>query len=92
MVAAKIPVPAGVRAGELRYALSDDATRSNNRAPVDITVRAGRAVLARAAADNRPGLRRLPFTLTGSTALTLEIRTANDGARVFGFDVAWKTP
>lgn len=90
VVRARIPVPAGVKTATLEFALSDDATRSRNRSPVNVAVvdEAGQT-LAKGQADNRPGLKRLALTLTSTDWVALEIRTDNDGARVFGFDVRW---
>ncbi|MEO1337176.1 MAG: hypothetical protein AAFV29_16150, partial [Myxococcota bacterium] len=86
------PAPNLEISGHLEYALSDSATRSTNRAPVEVAIRDSQGhLLARGQADNRPGLRKLPFTTTSSAGwIDLEIRTKRDGARVFGFDLSWR--
>ena len=88
-VQARIPVPAGRSRGTVEFALSDAATRSTNRSPVEVVLRTpGGRRLAEGAADNHPGLKKLAFTST-ATPILLEITTDNDGARVFGFDIRW---
>jgi hypothetical protein len=99
-VRARLTVDAAVRAGVLRYALSDGAVASGNTAPVELRLVERTAdspdshELARASAENRRGLFTLPFTRTasGAGALELEIRTASEGARVFGFDLDLERP
>ena len=89
VVRARIRVPPGVGGGSLRYALSDAAVRSANRAPVQITLHDGAANrIGEASADNRAGLRTLRFSIQRGP-LVLELRTIDEGARVFGFDVRW---
>ncbi len=89
VVRARIPVPLGVKGGILRYALSDAAVRSTNRAPVQVVLHDGtKTRVGAATADNHPGLRTLSFSIEQGP-LVVELRTANEGARVFGFDVRW---
>ncbi len=91
-VAATYPVPSGKTRGVLKVALSDDATRSDNRAPVEVTLSQGAEVLGATKAENRPGFVRLPFTLTatGAQSVTVGITTVHDGARIFVFDLAFE--
>lgn len=87
-VTAHVPVPRGVKRGSVRYGLSDSATRSDNRSPVEVRVSLDAAEIGRGAAKNEPGLNTIPFVLSSTAAtVSIEIRTAKDGARVFGFDI-----
>lgn len=87
-VAASMPVPVGVSKARLRFGLTDGAHRSTNRAPVQVTLtRAGRRLFAGPTPD-RPGTRQVDLPLEpGRAPLVLGITTADDGARVFAFDV-----
>lgn len=91
-VEASLPIPPEQRRGVLKVALSDDATRSDNREPVLVTLSRGDELLGRTRAENRPGFVRLPFTLTatGAPDLTVGITTAHDGARIFAFDIVFE--
>jgi hypothetical protein len=87
-VTAHVPVPEGVRRGVLRYGLSDSATRSDNRSPVEVRLSLDAREIGRGSAKNEPGLQLLPFVITATAAtVSIEIQTLNDGARVFGFDI-----
>ena len=87
-VRATFDVPAGARRGVLAYALSDASVVSSNTTPVQVRLRMDDHVEATAAATNRRGLSRLPFTLTSTTrTVGVEIECPMDGARVFGFEL-----
>lgn len=91
-VAATYPIPEGKTKGVLSVALSDDATRSDNRAPVEVTLSQGPVTLGTTRAENRPGFVKLPFALTstGADSVTVGITTVHDGARIFAFDLAFE--
>ena len=87
-VTATFARPDGLRVGELRFGLTDPAHRSENRAPVQVELSAGRRTLVRRSTPTRPGWLRVPFTLPeGAERLRLDITTTDEGARVFGFDL-----
>lgn len=88
-IRARYPRPRQAARGILRFGLSDAAVVSANQSPVEVRVVEGSMVLAQASAGNVAGLRALPFTVssTAGAEIAVEITTAEDGARVFGFDL-----
>lgn len=88
-VRARLPVGPGVRQVILHYGLTDAACQSANRAPVRVTVLDGTTPLGHVEAGNRPGLHTLELTRSSTRAgsLTVQLQTANEGARIFGFDL-----
>ncbi len=87
VVRAQWPVDKNNLRGVLRYGLSDAAAQSNNTDPVALHLLQGDRTLARVQAGNNPGFHDIPFVLTTTAALVLELRSQNDGARVFAFDL-----
>lgn len=80
------PAPAAGRA-ILRYGLADASVASGNKSPVKLRLLQGGAAIAETSAANVRGLLSVELTLTSTAPLALEISTAVDGARVFGFDL-----
>lgn len=87
VVRAELQPPAEARRGRLYAGLTDEAMASGNRAPVRLRLTNGARVLLEAEVGTTRGLQSFPFTLSSTVSLALEIETANDGARVFGFDL-----
>lgn len=87
VVRATIPLDPRTRRAVLRYGLADASVASTNTTPVEITVAQRARTLSQAQATNVRGLQALELPLTSTAPLTLELRSANDGARVFGFDL-----
>lgn len=85
-VRARIVVPKEAVRARLRYGLTDAAARSANPHPVHLRLLQGKTVLAETDLKAM-GLHTLEPTLSGTTALQLELTVENDGARVFGFDL-----
>jgi hypothetical protein len=86
-VHARMTLPITAKRGVIRYGLNDPAHASVNRDPVALTLRQGDRVLVEAETRDRRGVETRTFTLTSTGPIDLEIRTGDDGARVFGFDV-----
>lgn len=86
-ISATVPVATGAHTAVLRYGLADASVTAGNDTPVQVTLRQGAEVLLEAEADNRFGLQHQELTLTSTQPLVLDIRCANDGARVFGWDL-----
>lgn len=86
-VTAEIPIPEGATRGTLLFGLSDQAHASSD-VPVSISLHQGTRLLVERT-TGASGLQRASFTVTSSGAktLTLQLRTEDDGARVFGFDL-----
>lgn len=85
-VRARLAVPEAAARVRLSYGLTDAAVRSANPHPVHLRLLQGAAVLAEVDLAAM-GLHQLEHTLSGTAALTLELTVADDGARVFGFDL-----
>lgn len=91
-VRARLAVPKEAARVRLSYGLTDAAMRSPNPHPVHLRLLQGPAVLAEVDLKTM-GLHRLEHTLSGTAALALELTVADDGARVFGFDLElFQTP
>ncbi len=86
-VEATIPYREPAKVLVLRYGLGDDSVTSSNQTPVQLTLRQGDDILLEALADNRFGLQTDEVTLTSTLPFVLEIRSKNDGARVFGWEL-----
>lgn len=87
VVRATIPTPARAARAVLRYGLADASVASGNPHPVEVEVRQAGDRLARVLAGEAFGLMGASMALTSTAPLQLELRTENDGSRVFGFDV-----
>lgn len=87
-VRATFPLPRGARYAVLRYGLTDASVDSANPNPVKMRIKSGTKILTEAEAGNVRGLQTIGFAVTSTGAPpSLEIEVAEDGARVFGFDL-----
>ncbi len=89
VVQARRPLPAGSKQVILHYGLSDGACAAGNTAPVRVRVLDGEQTLGEVEANNKPGLHSVTLTRSSTRAghLSLQLRTDNEGARIFGFDL-----
>lgn len=87
VIEARVPVPADVRRAELVYGLSDGSIDAPNPHPVELQVLQGTTLIGVAQAGHDYGLQRLELPLTSSTALRVQVRAEQDGARVLGWDL-----
>ncbi len=85
-VRAWIRVPKNATKAVFSFGLTDAAVRSPNPHPLHLRLLQGKRLLHELDLK-AAGLLTLEPTLSGTAALTLELTTADDGARVFGFDV-----
>jgi hypothetical protein len=85
-IRAEIPAPIAGKGGTLRFGLSDAAHDTGIKVPVDVVLSRAGTEYGRAPTPDKKGFAVLAFP-AGEEPLVLEIRTANDGARVFGFDL-----
>jgi hypothetical protein len=79
-------IPAAARV-TLHYGLADASVDSTNKDPVEVVVRQGPSLLARAETKNEHGLTSIDLALTSTAPIALEIAVKNEGARVFGFNL-----
>lgn len=86
-VEATIPYRNPAKVVVLRYGLGDDSVTSSNQTPVQFTLHQGDDIILEAEATNRFGLQAAEMTLTSTLPFILEVRSKNDGARVFGWDL-----
>lgn len=84
---AELLLPSEARRGRLYVGLTDGAMASANRSLVHVRVKNGDRVLLETDVGSKPGLHAFPVVVTSTSPLSLELTTANDGARVLGFDL-----